>query len=40
MRADMGYYVPYGYKGKVNGRWMLFESEVAYLEYINKTKHN
>lgn len=28
-----GYYVPYGYKGFINGRYMLFACESDYVEY-------
>ncbi len=28
-----GYYTDYGYKGLVNGEWMLFVSEAEYYEY-------
>lgn len=31
-----GYYISYGYKGYVNGRWMLFATEDEYIEYIKE----
>jgi hypothetical protein len=31
-----GYYTPYGYRGIVNNRWMLFVSEEEYLDYIKE----
>ena len=31
-----GYYTQNGYKGLTNQGWILFESENAYLEYINE----
>lgn len=33
-----GYYVSYGYRGRVNKEldlWILFESEQAYIDYMN-----
>ena len=33
-----GYYVSYGYKGFVNGRWMLFATEDEYVEYVRETE--
>ncbi len=32
-----GYSVPSGYKGLVNGRWMLFSTEAEYYEYMEET---
>ena len=29
-----GYYTPYGYKGLVNGKYILFASESDYKDYI------
>lgn len=29
-----GYYVPYGYKGYVNGKYLLFATESEYREYM------
>ena len=29
-----GYYVPAGYMGLVNGKYMLFETEKEYNEYL------
>ena len=29
-----GYPVSYGYMGYVNGKYMLFETEDAYIEYL------
>lgn len=29
-----GYYTSYGYRGYVDGRYMLFVSESEYLDYI------
>lgn len=29
-----GYYVSYGYRGFVDGCWMLFATEEEYREYI------
>lgn len=31
-----GYSVPYGYKGLVNGEWMLFSTEAEYYEYVKE----
>lgn len=31
-----GYYIPSGYKGLVNGRWMLFATEAEYHEYMEE----
>lgn len=31
-----GYFVSYGYKGYVNGRYMLFASDAEYLKYISE----
>lgn len=33
-----GYFTEDGYKGLVDGEYMLFESQSAYLEYISETK--
>ena len=30
-----GYIVSSGYKGLVNGEWMLFPTEAEYYEYVN-----
>ena len=32
-----GYSIPSGYKGLVNGRWMLFATENEYYEYLKET---
>ena len=32
----IGYPVSYGYRGLVNGRWMLFATESEYYEYIKE----
>lgn len=32
-----GYSIPSGYKGLVNGRWMLFATESEYYEYLKET---
>lgn len=32
-----GYSIPSGYKGVVNGRWMLFATEAEYYEYVRET---
>ena len=29
-----GYYISYGYRGLVNGRWMVFATENEYDEYL------
>lgn len=29
-----GYYVPYGYMGYVEGKYMLFASEADYVDYV------
>lgn len=29
-----GYFTPIGYKGLVNGEWMLFATEAEYHEYM------
>ena len=31
---EKGYYVPNGYMGLVNGKYMLFTSETDYYEYL------
>lgn len=31
-----GYLTPYGFKGLVDGRWMLFATESEYHEYLNE----
>lgn len=31
-----GYLVPYGYKGLINGKWMLFSTENEYAEYYEE----
>lgn len=31
-----GYSVPFGYKGLVNGKWMLFATEAEYREYMEE----
>lgn len=31
-----GYHVSYGYKGFVDGRWILFATEDEYIEYFNE----
>ena len=31
---EKGYYVPNGYMGFVNGKYMLFASETDYYEYL------
>ena len=31
-----GYPVPAGYKGLVNGKWMLFPTEAEYHEYMKE----
>lgn len=32
----LGYHVSYGYKGFVDGRWILFATEDEYIEYLNE----
>lgn len=32
----LGYLVPYGYKGYVRGRWILFATEDEYIEYLEE----
>lgn len=32
--AYVGYHTAYGYKGLVDGRYMLFANESDYMEYI------
>ena len=32
-----GYYTPNGYRGLVNGRYMLFASEADYYEYMESS---
>lgn len=31
-----GYYISSGYKGLVNGVWMLFPTEDEYIEYLRE----
>lgn len=31
-----GYLTPYGFKGLVDGRWMLFATESDYYDYLNE----
>lgn len=31
-----GYPVPSGYRGLVNGEWMLFSTEAEYYEYVRE----
>lgn len=31
-----GYYISYGYKGLVDGRWMLFATQDEYYEYMEE----
>lgn len=31
-----GYFVPFGYRGLVNGKWMLFATETEYHEYMEE----
>jgi hypothetical protein len=31
-----GYTVPYGYMGMVEGRWMLFPTDMEYYEYMEE----
>lgn len=31
-----GYYTSYGYRGYVDGRYILFANEADYLEYLYK----
>lgn len=31
-----GYLTPFGFKGLVDGRWMLFVTESEYHEYLNE----
>ena len=35
-----GYYVPAGYMGLVEGRYMLFASENEYYEYVKEENIN
>lgn len=35
-----GYPVSSGYKGLVNGKWMLFPTEAEYYEYVKETDEN
>lgn len=34
-----GYLTPYGYKGLVDDRWMLFTTEAEYREYEKENKN-
>ena len=34
-----GYPISYGYKGYVNGKWMLFATEDEYTEYMNELEN-
>jgi hypothetical protein len=34
VQIPKGYVTPFGYKGLVNGRYILFAIESEYLEYI------
>lgn len=33
---EYGYYTPYGYKGLINGEWILFVSDEEYYEYYKE----
>ena len=33
-----GYFTSYGYKGYVNGRYLLFATECEYIEYIKENE--
>ena len=33
-----GYHISFGYKGLVNGEWMLFATEAEYHEYLRELK--
>lgn len=33
-----GYFVPNGYMGLVNSRWMLFATEAEYVEYMRDSQ--
>ncbi len=33
-----GYHTDNGYKGLVNGRWMLFPTEAEYVEYMEEMR--
>jgi len=33
---EYGYLIPYGFKGLVDGRWMLFATESEYYEYLSE----
>jgi len=34
-----GYFVSSGYRGFVNGTWMLFPTEAEYYEYMNELEN-
>ncbi len=34
-----GYLASFGYKGLVNGEWMLFATKAEYYEYMKETEH-
>ncbi len=36
---EYGYLIPYGFKGLVDGRWMLFATESEYHEYLKEEDH-
>ena len=39
MKDYYGYYTKYGFRGRVNGRWMEFASEEEYYEYLEEHYH-
>lgn len=35
-----GYYVPYGYMGFIQGKWLLFPTETEYVEAYTEREVN
>ena len=35
-----GYYTNYGYRGYVNGQWILFSTEREYTEYVEELEED
>lgn len=35
-----GYYVPYGYMGFIQGKWLLFSTETEYIEVYTESEVN
>lgn len=31
-----GYFIGYGYRGLVHGKWLLFASDTEYFEYLQE----